>query len=595
MHDATYRLPLELGPGMGFDPRRPDLTLWCLEALHGLRGAQRLAPTRISWARLARVHDEAWLEALTHDEVVLGVFGLTAGRAPADALLETLRRVTGGTVDGALHVQRHGGHVLNLAGGFHHAFPDRGAGYCAVNDVAVAIRALRDEGFRGRIGVFDLDAHPPDGTAACLRAMNPPIFIGSISGSDWGPLPGVDETLLPEGAGNAPYLEALDALLARAPRCEMAFVLAGGDVLAGDPLGRLGLDLAGTWQRDLRVARFLERTPSVWVTAGGYRPDAWRVAVGTWWALRFDTAPEIPRGFDPLADHFRRVARSLPYASTGEPDDPNTLDFSDLEADLGLHRHRSARLLGYYTTAGLEVALHRYGLLEAVARLGYEDFRVELDDASPGERLRLYARAARTKEGAVTSEHLLVEVCVERQSREGLGAVLFVHWMTLRHPLGVFHPGRPCMPGQDVPGLGLAREATELLVRMAERLGLAGVVVRPAWFHVSWVGRARFFCLDGAAQGRFDALCRDLSAEPRLRRRGGSFALERASRAMAEGAVEVAVDGAPFVPWAWPAAEVCAPIRRSPPGDAWLVARDTARSAHRFRLRPDSPADVTPG
>jgi acetoin utilization deacetylase AcuC-like enzyme len=75
MHDATYRLPLELGPGMGFDPRRPDLTLWCLEALHGLRGARRLTPTRISWARLARVHDGAWLEALTHDEVVWGSSG----------------------------------------------------------------------------------------------------------------------------------------------------------------------------------------------------------------------------------------------------------------------------------------------------------------------------------------------------------------------------------------------------------------------------------------------------------------------------------------------------------------------------------------
>jgi hypothetical protein len=105
----------------------------------------------------------------------------------------------------------------------------------------------------------------------------------------------------------------------------------------------------------------------------------------------------------------------------------------------------------------------------------------------------------------------------------------------------------------------------------------------------------RFFCLDGAAQGRFDALCRDLRAEPRLRRRGGSFALERASRAIAEGAVEVSTDGTPFVPWAWPAVEVCAPIRRASPGDDWLVARDTARSTHRFRLRPDPPAGVTPG
>jgi hypothetical protein len=101
-----------------------------------------------------------------------------------------------------------------------------------------AIAAVRADGFSGRVLVLDLDAHPPDGLAACL-AGDPSCFIGSISGSDWGPLPGVDETVLPERAGDSAYLSALDALLARMPEGELAFVLVGGDVLATDPVGRV--------------------------------------------------------------------------------------------------------------------------------------------------------------------------------------------------------------------------------------------------------------------------------------------------------------------------------------------------------------------
>lgn len=64
---------------------------------------------------------------------------------------------------------------MNLLGGFHHARPDVAGGFCPVNDVAVAIAAVRADGFRGRVLVLDLDAHPPDGLAACL-AGDPSCF-----------------------------------------------------------------------------------------------------------------------------------------------------------------------------------------------------------------------------------------------------------------------------------------------------------------------------------------------------------------------------------------------------------------------------------
>src|SRR5438309_2261903 len=83
-------------------------------------------------------------------------------------------------------------------------------------DHAVWFAAVRAEGFGGRVLVLDLDAHPPDGTAACLK-HDRSCFIGSISGAEWGPLPGVDETVLPPGAGDAEYLRALEGLLQRMP------------------------------------------------------------------------------------------------------------------------------------------------------------------------------------------------------------------------------------------------------------------------------------------------------------------------------------------------------------------------------------------
>src|SRR5439155_13889095 len=159
---------------------------------------------------------------------------------PVDEMMTTIRLACGATIDAAREMLRPshrivGRRALNLLGGFHHAKPDVAGGFCPVNDVAVGIAALRADGFRGKVLVIDLDAHPPDGTAACLQG-DPSHWIGSISGSDWGPLPGVDETVLPEGAGDDAYLSALDALLSRMPGGELAFVLAGGDVLAGDPL-----------------------------------------------------------------------------------------------------------------------------------------------------------------------------------------------------------------------------------------------------------------------------------------------------------------------------------------------------------------------
>lgn len=116
----------------------------------------------------------------------------------------------------------------------------------------------------------------------------------------------------------------------------------------------------------------------------------------------------------------------------------------------------------------------------------------------------------------------------------GEGAYLFVNWLTLRNPRAHFSALRPQLPGQEVPGLGLAREFSQLLGLMAQRLMLDGVAFRPSWYHMAWAARhnARFVAPE--RQGRFEALMRDLA----------TLTLLEATRAVAEG--RVLLNGRPY-------------------------------------------------
>lgn len=496
---------------MGIDPRRADLVAWYLVEWRIIPSSALVRPSQISFTELGLVHTKAYLESLDRPETLARIFGVDPWDVRVEELLSSMRHACGGTTEAARDALARGGAKLNLLGGFHHAFPGKGGGLCALNDIAVAIAVLSSEGFDGAVAVLDLDAHPPDGLAACL-ADQPRCWIGSISGADWGELPGVDETVLPAGSEDAPYLEALEALLARLPACDLAFVIAGGDVLAGDRLGSLAMTPAGQRERELMVRRALEGTPSVWLPGGGYQArQGWRALAGTAMALETGSRAAIPADVDPMRHHFGLIARSLDSAQLGSPSEDHdlTLREEDIEEALGMAPgRRTRRLLGHYSEQGVEHALAAYGILPHLRRLGYDDFEVELDSASAGERLRLHGHC----EG---QRHLLQEVVMERRSCEG-EPMLFVNWLSLRNPRATFTEQRPQLPGQEVPGLGMAREAGQVLARMAKRLDLAGVSFHPAWFHVAYAGRYHFRFLDPVIQGHFEALMRDLAHLPLL-------------------------------------------------------------------------------
>jgi acetoin utilization deacetylase AcuC-like enzyme len=173
----------------------------------------------------------------------------------------------------------------NLAGGTHHAFADHGEGFCVLNDVAVAIRRLRGEGRLARALVVDLDVHQGNGTAA-IFAADPDVYTLSLHGERNYPVRkerSSHDLELPDGTGDEAYLAALAPALEtalEAARPELALLVAGVDVVAGDRYGRLALSEAGLRRRERYVVATLRDAgcPLAIVLGGGYAASTLRTA-----------------------------------------------------------------------------------------------------------------------------------------------------------------------------------------------------------------------------------------------------------------------------------------------------------------------------
>ena len=193
-------------------------------------------------------------------------------------LVERSLRSVGGTVE-AGRAALEEGVAANLAGGTHHAFSDRGEGFCVFNDVAVATRTLQAEERAPRVTVLDLDVHQGNGTAAIFRGDDS-VFTLSVHGARNFPFhkePGDLDVELPDGSGDDAYLSAVAGALPRALEGgpHLAFYLAGADPFAGDRLGRLSVSKAGLGERDRLVfdACAARGIPLAIVMSGGYARD----------------------------------------------------------------------------------------------------------------------------------------------------------------------------------------------------------------------------------------------------------------------------------------------------------------------------------
>lgn len=198
------------------------------------------------------------------------------------AMAERARRSVGATI-AATRQALADGVSANLAGGTHHGFADHGEGYCVFNDVAVATRvAQRDLGV-ARVLVVDLDVHQGNGTAKIFEEDDS-VFTLSVHAAGNFPFRKERSDLdveLPDGTGDAAYLEALDAALDTAftrARPELVFYVAGADPYEGDRLGKLKLTIEGLRERDRRVFAAAGSVPCVVTMAGGYCPDVDTIA-----------------------------------------------------------------------------------------------------------------------------------------------------------------------------------------------------------------------------------------------------------------------------------------------------------------------------
>lgn len=235
-------------------------------------------PLRVSRDDLHRVHTCAYVDGVEHGTLE-PTHQRRIGLPWSEAFVERAFRVVRGTIEACTHAVAHGV-AMNLAGGTHHAFPDRGEGFCVFNDVAIAIRKLQAEGRIRRACIVDLDVHQGNGTNAVF-AGDDSVYTFNMHGAKNFPfhkVQGSRDEELSDGMGDEEYLSRLaDALPAvlRAARPDVVVYLAGADPHEGDRLGRLKLTFEGLAQRDEFVLRTCREIglPVCITIAGGYGRD----------------------------------------------------------------------------------------------------------------------------------------------------------------------------------------------------------------------------------------------------------------------------------------------------------------------------------
>jgi len=253
---------------------------------------ERLAlhrPAPATDADILLVHTPEWVRKFRDGDLTTAE-RLTLEVPWSPALVRASWVCAGGSVLTARHA-REAGVAVHLGGGFHHAFPDHGEGFCAINDVAVAVRVLQREGEIERAVIIDLDVHHGNGTAA-IFADDPSVFALSFHQEHnypWPKPPGDLDVGLEDGTRDEAYLALLDRHLPRvldAHGPNFAFYLAGADPYREDQLGGLGLTLEGLRARDDRVLGALvdRGIPVAVCLAGGYavrREDTVTIHAGT--------------------------------------------------------------------------------------------------------------------------------------------------------------------------------------------------------------------------------------------------------------------------------------------------------------------------
>ena len=234
-------------------------------------------PIALSYVLLA--HDEVYVNQLLEGTLTPREQRVT-GFVHNPALVERELRIMEGTRLAAQYALEHTSIGFNIAGGTHHAYANRGEGFCLLNDQAIAAHWLLDHTHIKRILIIDLDVHQGNGTAAIFQD-NPLVFTFSMHGKNNYPLhkeqSDLDVALL-DGCTDEVYLSELQLALNQIIsqfQPEFIFYQCGVDILYSDSLGKLAVTMEGCKERDRLVFEFASQlgVPVVCSMGGGYSKD----------------------------------------------------------------------------------------------------------------------------------------------------------------------------------------------------------------------------------------------------------------------------------------------------------------------------------
>lgn len=269
---------LEVPEGHRFPMEKYDLLPRQLLHEGTIHSDQLFKPDPLSTQTVQLAHDRAYIRKLLELDLSrkeMRAIGLPLSRG----LIEREFQIMGGTLQAA-RFARTDGVAFNVAGGTHHAFADRGEGFCLLNDFAIAALALLKSGEISSGLIVDLDVHQGNGTAEILSNVDD-IFTFSFHGASNYPLRKQKSDLdisFRDGTKDHDYLKTLKEILPAVldkVRPQMVFYLSGVDVLMQDQLGRLSLTLEGCKERDRVVleAAYSKGIPIVAAMGGGYSKD----------------------------------------------------------------------------------------------------------------------------------------------------------------------------------------------------------------------------------------------------------------------------------------------------------------------------------
>ncbi len=223
-------------------------------------------------------HDKEYLNKLTQQKFSAAE-QRKIGFPQSPALIQREFMITQGTIDCSLYALQNG-IALNVAGGTHHSFTDRGEGFCLLNDMAVAANYLLKNNLAKKILIIDLDVHQGNGTAKIFE-NNSSVITFSMHGDHNYPFHKEKSDLdipLKSGMGDTEYLSLLSQhlpLIILQEKPDFAFYLSGVDILETDKFGKLKISMEGCKQRDEYVLKLLKlhRIPVTIAMGGGYSAD----------------------------------------------------------------------------------------------------------------------------------------------------------------------------------------------------------------------------------------------------------------------------------------------------------------------------------